>query len=298
MDRTTSAPGSARIDIAAASVLTGVAALVGASPMIGASASSEGSSSSVAPGPDVCLEADASLLDVEGWGAVHRAIAAAVEDEPEFFPDAAMVSFPDLTQSWVPSGSPTVRIGIWGTGGNHAGWTDVGRERIAGTDCLSDGADWPGGVARELVVEAAVRMLAVGRRQLDGGEPLVPTEAEADIDVEFHPAERRVRTILDWSKPVLGPIRVGGLCWIDDVLGADVGEVTVRSQADMDVTIGGEAGCALFQEFLDERGGGERAVDLLPTEVDLADGYIVSFVVETIDLDGSVIVMAGSIGIR
>jgi hypothetical protein len=153
-------------------------------------------------------------------------------------------------------------------------------------------------ISHGLVLASAELMLAVARLPQGGGDPLVPEDAEADIDVEFHPTENRVRTILDWSKPVLGPIRVGGSCWIDDVLGADAGEVVVRSTADVDVTIGGEAGCLLFQEFLDEKGAGERAVDLLPTEIALVDVTVVRFAVGSVDLDGSAIVMAGSIGIR
>ncbi len=283
-------------------VLVTVAAvvLVSTSPVIRAgtpSADRVRSSSSLAADPGLCLEVESSVLDAKAWREVLRAATVAVGQEPDFFPDGAIVSSPDLTRAWEPQGVDTVKIGIWGTGGDDPGSTDERRERLAGLDCLTDGSEWTVMTSHDLVLAAAELMLAEARLPQDGGEPLVPKDAEADIDVEFHPAEWRVRTILDWSKPVIGPIRVGGLCWIDDVLGADAGDVVVRSRADVDVTIGGEAGCALFQEFLDEKGAGERAVDLLPTEIALADGTVVRFAVGSVDLDGSAIVMAGSIEI-
>jgi hypothetical protein len=88
------------------------------------------------------------------------------------------------------------------------------------------------------------------------------------------------------------------LCWIDDVLAADAGEIVVNSQADMEVDFGGEAGCALFQEFLDETGAGERAIGLLPTEIPMADGAVVRFGVRSVEVEDSTIVMVGSIEAR
>jgi len=293
-------PLTAKIGIAAMSVLLGVAALVSASPAIRAnttSADSDRSTSSLASNPGMCLEAESSVLDAESWGEVLRAVELAAAGEPDFFPDAAIATLPDLTQPWDRGASPTVRIGIWGTGGSDPGSTDERRERLAATDCLRDGSAWTTTISHELVLAAAESMLAGARLPQDDGELLIAEDIEADIDVELHPTEQRVRTILDWSKPVLF-FRVGGLCWIDGVLAADAGEVVVSSQADMDVTIGGEAGCALFQEFLDETGAGERAIGLLPTEIPMADGSVVRFVVRSVEVESSAIVMAGSIEVR
>ena len=286
--------------LAATCALLGAVVLVSTSPVIGASTPSvdpDLSSSSLTSNPGLCLEAEAALLDAEAWREVLRAVAVAVEGEPDFFPDAAIVSLPDLTRSREPEDVPSVKIGIWGTGGNDTGSTDERRERLTATDCLRDGSEWTTTISHDLVLAAAELRLTEARLPQDGGDPLVPKEAEADIDVEFHPTEQRVRTILDWSKPVLF-FRVGGLCWIDDVLAAGAGEIVVSSQADMEVDFGGEAGCALFREFLDETGAGERAIGLLPTEIPMADGAVVRFAVRSVEVESSTIVMAGSIEIR
>jgi hypothetical protein len=294
-------PLTTRVGIAVVSVLLSVAALVSTSPVIRASTPSadpDQSSSSLASDPGMCLEAESSVLDAEAWGEILRAVAVAVEGEPDFFPDGAIISLPDLSRPWEPQGVDTVKIGIWGTGGNDPGSTDERRERLAGTDCLRDGSEWTTTISHALVLAAAERILAGARLPQDDGELLISEDIEADIDVEFYPTEQRVRTILDWSKEAF-LLRVGGLCWIDDVLAADAGEVVVSSQAGKDVTpVVGEAGCALFQEFLDETGAGERAIDLLPTEISLADGTVVRFVVESVEVLDTEIVMAGSLETR
>ncbi len=286
--------------------LTTVIALAGALTITAAASAQQPSPSApsgadaaptIASNPGICLEADSSGLDADDWGEVLSAVELAAEGEPDFFPDAAVVTSFDLTQPWDPGAFPTVRIGIWGTGGSDPGSTAERRERLSATDCLRDGSGWTTMISHDLALAAAELMLAEARLPQDGGEPLVPKEAEADIDVELYPTEQRVRTILDWSKPVL-IFRVGGLCWIDDVFAVGVGEIVVSSQADMEVDFGGEAGCALFQEFLDETGAGERAIGLLPTEIPMADGSVVHFVVRSVEVESSAIVMAGSIDVR
>jgi hypothetical protein len=293
-------PLTTRVSIAAMSVLLSVAALASTSPAIRADTPSpdpDRSTSSLASNPGVCLEAGSSVLDAEAWVEVLRAVELAAEGEPDFFPDTAIVTLPDLTQPWDRGAFPTVRIGIWGSGGSDSGSTDERRERLAATDCPGDGSGWTTAISHDLMLAAAELMLAEARLPQDGGEPLVPEEAEADIDVELHPTEQRVRTILDWSKPVLF-FRVGGLCWIDDVLAAAAGEIVVSSQADMKVDPLAEAGCALFQKFLDETGAGERAIGLLPTEIPMADGSVVRFVVQSVEIHDMEVVMAGSIETR
>lgn len=246
----------------------------------------------------LCLGAATSLVDPGAWNEILDAVTVAAERNTDFFPDAVVVSTPDLTQPWDPGASPTVKIGIWGTGGSDPGSSTEGLARLAATDCLSDASEWTTTITHDLVLAAAKRMLADARLPLDGEEPLVPRDAKAGIDVEFYPDEQRVRTILDWSKPAL-LFDVGGLCWIDDALGAEAGEVVVSSQAGKDVTpVVGEAGCALFQEFLGETGAGERAIELLPPEISLADGTVVRFVVDSVEIHGTEIIMAGSIETR
>jgi hypothetical protein len=244
--------------------------------------------------PGICLEAASSLVDPGPWSEILATVTATAGLDTDFFPHAAVLTFPDLTRSWEPGAYPTVRIGVWGAAAVDPASTAEQRAFLATADCLGDGSEWTRTVSHDLTLAAAERILAGARLPQPDGELLISDDIEADIDVEFHPEEQRVRTILDWSKPVLFA-RVGGMCWIDDVLGAAAGEVVVRSEAGMDVTFGGGAGCALFQEFLGEKGAGERAVDLLPTEVSLADGTVVRFVVESLEVHDMEIVMAGSI---
>jgi hypothetical protein len=291
--RTSIGPSARRRLVPAVLVLAVVGSMVA-----GASVRAQSADEDTASEPGMCLEAAASLVDPGAWNEILDAVTVAADLDTDFFPDASALAFPDLTQPWDPGTVPTVKIGIWGTGAGDPGSTNEGSGRRAATDCLRDGSEWTTTISHDLVLAAAERILAGARLPQPDGELLISEDVEADIDVEFHPDEQRVHTILDWSKSVIGPLRVGGLCWIDDVLGADAGEVVVRSEADMAGGIGAEAGCALFQEFLDETGAGERAVDLLPTEIFLADGTVVRFFVESVEVHDAEIVMMGSIETR
>jgi hypothetical protein len=271
-------------------------AVVG-SMVAGVSVRAQGPEGDAASEPGLCLEAASSVLDPGAWSEILDTVTVAVERNTDFFPDAAVVTLPDLTQPWDPGAFPTVRIGIWGTGGSDPGSTAERLERLAATDCLREGSEWTTTISYELVLGAAESMLAGARLPQDDGELLIAEDIEADIDVEFYPSEQRVRTILDFSKPVL-IFDVHGTCWIDDVFAVDAGEVVVTSQADMKGDIGASRGCALFQEFLDETGAGERAIGLLPTEIPLADGSVVRFVVRSVEVDDSALVMAGSVEMR
>jgi hypothetical protein len=271
-------------------------AVVG-SMVAGVSVRAQSADEDTASDRGLCLEAATSLVDPGAWNEILDAVTVAAERNTDFFPEAIVVSIPDLTQPWDPGAFSTVRIGIWGSGGSDPGSTGERLERLAARDCLRDGSEWTTTISHELVLAAAESMLAGARLPQDDGELLIAEDIEADIDVEFYPTEQRVRTVLDFSKPVL-IFDVHGTCWIDDVLAADAGEVVVTSQADMKGDIGASRGCALFQEFLDETGAGERAIDLLPTEIPLADGSVVRFVVRSVEVDDSAIVMAGSIETR
>jgi hypothetical protein len=245
--------------------------------------------------PGLCFEATSSVLVPESWAEVLQQITTATEQDSAFFPDAAIVTMPDLDHTWDPAAFPTIRIGIWGTGASELGSSEQLRDQLAHADCLREGSEWTTVVSHDLVLAAAESILADARLPQDGAEQLVSDDVEADIDVTFHPAEQRIRTNLEWSKPVFGPVNVGGQCWIDDVLAADAGQVIVISGAGSDVSLGGEAGCALFQEFLDEQGAGQRASHLLPKEFSLADGSTVDVAVQSVDVRDSEIVLAGAL---
>jgi hypothetical protein len=109
-----------RLGIGAVSALLVAVVLIHPSPVIRAvtpSAHPDRVSPAVGPSPGIRLEAEAATLDPEGWSELLRAVGVAVDGEPDVFPAAAIVSLPDLNVPWEPEGVPTVRMGIWGTGG-------------------------------------------------------------------------------------------------------------------------------------------------------------------------------------
>ena len=243
--------------------------------------------------PDVCLGIASSVLDDGGWAGLTDAVTEAVRGRLDFFPDGvtAVLSDPALQDPSTNTGSV---VDIWGI---SASGSAPQRERPidpSGADCQRPGHAWTLAIRHDLLQATAERLLAGARRSADGAEPLVPTEAEAEIDVEFDLATRRIRTILDWSKPVAF-FEVGGLCWIDDVLQVEGGTVVVHSTAARDVTLGGDAGCDLFGQFLDAQGAGARAAQLLPSVLVLADGDTLRLVVESIEVDQATLVFSGSV---
>jgi hypothetical protein len=131
---------------------------------------------------------------------------------------------------------------------------------------------------------------------MDGG-PLIPEDAEAAISVELHPAESRVRTMLDFSVPA-GPFRLDGTCWIDEVLRTDPGSggPTAALATGMDVAPFAESGCAKFEEFMAGRGAGARALDLVPAVATPGDGTEVRLATSSISIDGDRIVLTGGTG--
>jgi hypothetical protein len=249
----------------------------------------------VGSGPGLCIEATSLVLDPDSWAHVLNEITVATERSPAFFPDATIVTSPDLGETSDLGAFPTIRIGIWATGASDLDSVDQLQAQLARAGCLHDGSDWNMVISHDLVLAAAESILASARLPQDGEERLISDDVEAAIDVGLYPAEQRIRTILEWNKPVFGPVGVGGSCWIDDVLNVDAGHVIVMSEAAMDVSLGGEAGCAVFEEFLDGQGAGQRAAELMPTEFSLADGSTVDLVVQSIEVRESEIVLAGAV---
>jgi hypothetical protein len=253
-----------------------------------------GTGTSNATGPGLCLEVASSIVEPGAWSEILDAFREAADGKPSFFPDAAIVTLPDLAQPWDSQAVTSVRIGIWSTGGSDPGSTDQRRGDLASADCTRGGSDWAVTISHDLVLAAGEEMLAGARLPQGGEEPIIPGNAETDLELEFHPAEQRVRTILEWSREAFF-IELGGWCWIDDVLGAEAEQAVVSSSAGLDVTFGSEAGCELFQDFLDEVGLGERALQLLPTEIVLADGTVIRFGVGAVEVQDSAIALSGPI---
>ncbi len=274
-----------RIGSAAISMLLIAAAAVGTSPLARAA--------EAASTPGVCLEAEASTVDAEAWAQVLEAIEAAVDDEPDFFPDATILSLPDLTQPWEPESVSTVRIGIWGSGAGEPGSSGARLERLAATHCLLAGTSWTTTISHELLQAGAERILAAALLPDATGVPPIREGAEAAIAVEFDPAERRVRTTLEFNVPV-GIWNPGGTCWIDDVLGVDAASerVVTSTTTGMRVDPFMESGCQKFQAFMTEGGAGEQALSLLPTTVALTDDTSVSFMAASVEVNSEAIVMS------
>jgi hypothetical protein len=252
------------------------------------------SADAAGPPPGVCFAVASPLLDADGWTRVTDAVAEAARERRDFFPDGLTVTVHDAAVSEALSATTGGSLDIWGIDPS-----DVHRQLDrpigpAAADCLRPGHVWTLVIRQGLLRAAAERLLAGARDPVDGAEPLVPVDARATIDVEFDPMTRRIRTILDWSKPVAF-FDVGGQCWIDDVLDAAGGRVVVRSTAGRDVTLGGDAGCDLFMRFLESEGAGTRAVSMLPGVIGLDDGSTLRLVVESIEVDQATLVFSGSV---
>ncbi len=248
------------------------------------------------PAPAVCIEADAAALDPGAWAEVLEAIELATEQKPDFFPDATVVSVPDLTEPWDAADTPTVRIGIWATASDAPDSAGDGRQGLAATDCLADGASWTTTISGELLQAGAERILAGARLPDDSGSPPIREDAEAAIAVELDPADGRVRTTLQFTVPV-GPLRLGGTCWIDDALAIDgaSGTAVTRASSGMDVDPFTESACQKFAAFMTEGGAGEQALALLPVAIALSDGATARFVTTSATVSDQGVVMSGAV---
>jgi len=248
--------------------------------------------------PGLCLEATAAAADGgDGgeWTEVIDAVFAAAAQQSDFFPGPTVASIPDPTSSWDPASTPTIKIGIW-SGGADDPESDAARlERLAGTDCQTEDAGWTTVITHELLLAGAERILAAARLPDERGETLIPEGAFADIDVEFHPADRRVRTTLEFEVDIGFGITISGDCWIDDVLSVEGGHVIASSTADMDTTPFGDRACSKFERFMVAGGAGERAVGLLPAAVPLSGGTDLVFVASAVELSDSTISLLGTV---
>jgi len=262
----------------------------------GVHADTTGTLAEAGAAPAVCIEADASALDRGAWAEVLEAIEMATEQKPDFFPDARVVSVPDLTEPWDAVDTPTVRIGIWASASDAPDSAAGRRQRLVATDCLADGASWTTTISGGLLQAGAERILAGARLPDDSGSPPIREDAEAAIAVELDPADGLVRTTLQFNVPV-GPLRLGGTCWIDDTLAVDgaTGTAITRASSGMDVDPFTESACQKFAAFMTEGGAGEQALALLPLEITLDDGMTARFVAASATVGDQSLVMSGAV---
>ena len=292
-DKVMRSPVVSRLGIASVVIAGGCALSAGATSVRAETADTD---TGARPAPAICIEADASALDPGAWAEVLEAIELATERQPDFFPDAAIVSVPDLTAPWETTDIPAVRIGIWATADDAPDSAEDRQQDVAAADCLADAAGWTTTISGDLLQAGAERILAGARLPDESGTPPIREDAEAAITVEFDPAEGRVRTTLEFKVPI-GFLRLGGTCWIDDVLSVDpaTGTVVTSASTGMNVDPFTESACQKFGAFMTEGGAGEQALSLLPVAIPLADGTTARFVATSANVSARGIVMSGAL---
>lgn len=116
---------------------------------------------------------------------------------------------------------------------------------------------------------------------------------DSNVEVRWYPDEARVRTWLEFEGPLGIP---NGTCWIDDTLSIDEGGAARASaETGLQTSPFAEGACGRFFDYLPLGGAGQQAITLLPTEVSLADGSVLRFSVETVDVESDAIVISGAI---
>lgn len=230
--------------------------------LVAAPAATTGQTPSDEPA-DVCLDV-AVDLPPEVEARLVEAIEQVVAEDPTLFPR------PLIT----PRASG---IDI------HSGHPDLPTR--GGRPCSLLGSEWTARFARDFLVEGAELMLQQAERT---------PGFESTIELEWFPAESRIRSSLDFSGPFGIP---SGTCWVDDTLTVDAGSGRVVASGDrgMDVSLFGDVVCDRFYGNLPKGGAGEQAAGLLPSEVSTDDGRLLRFVAETVQVLDDALVMAGSI---
>jgi hypothetical protein len=212
---------------------------------------------------DICLETRPGALDDGEWTALVDATTEAVGSSPALFPQ------PDLRLD----GS---RLDV------HSGHEDLTPGEGA---CLEDGSDWSARYDRGFLQAGAERMLAEA--------PTTPG-IESSVTIEWHPAETRLRTLLEFSGPFDIP---SGRCWIDDVLAVDdaTGTVVASAERGLETSPFAESACGRFYDHLPAGGAGEQAVTLVPSRVVLDGGGSLHLVPVQVTVLDDAIVVSGAL---
>jgi hypothetical protein len=214
-----------------------------------------------APAADVCLELAPEVVGPEEWSSVVAAVAEAVTPRTALFPA------PSLDE----------------TGTRLAIDAGDGEATPATSSCLESGFEWSARFDRAFLQAGAERMLAEA--------PTTPGITSA-VDIEWLPAESRLRTVLVFAGPLDIP---NGTCWIDDVIAIEDGVVTASGERGLRTSPFAEGACGRFYEHLPQGGAGEQAVTLLPATVMLSDGRRLRFEAQDVSVREDALVVSGSL---
>ena len=236
----------------------------------------------------MCVGLQASAVPPGAWGDIVGAIGGAARARPLIFPDAAIETIPTLDGSGGTDTTSDVQIGIWDTGGSDPAGAAQRLQTLASGTCLGTSDAWTATISRDLLLAGSLRILETA--------PLDPdVRASIELEVELHPADDMVRTVLRFA--VAGGFS-HGICWVDDGLTIDTSTGRALSSdqvfADLQFGIPGNA-CERFRAFMPEGGAGGQAIALQPVEITLADGSTVRFVATSVDVQDADIVLAGHI---
>ena len=208
---------------------------------------------------DVCLDTAPAAVAAEEWEAISGAVAEAVASRPAHFPYPTVDQEPD-------------RLDI--SSGNV-------QEARGYAPCLMPGYEWSARFGRAFLDAGADRMLDEA--------PTTPG-IDSSVDIEWHPAEARLRTVLVFAGPLDIP---NGTCWIDEQLAVAADTVVVRSDQGVRTSPFAEGACGRVFDHLPDGGAGEQAVTLLPAAVSLPDGGQIRFVAQTVEVREDALVVAG-----
>ena len=201
--------------------------------------------------------------------------------------DEALPTYVDLVSQVVAQNDalfPEPTIATTETGLDiHSGHSELPAR--SGQPCLMHEFDWTARFARDFLLEGAELMLEQASKT---------PGFESSIELDWFPADARVRSTLTFSGPFGIP---KGTCWIDDALSIEPesGRAVASGERGMDVSPLGDVVCARFYDNLPDGGAGEQAVSLLPTEVPLGDGQALRFVAETVHVSDDAVVVAGTL---
>jgi hypothetical protein len=222
------------------------------------------------PGADVCLEIGSGAVTDAEWAALVGPVTDAIRSHAALFP------------------APTVsergtRIDIDADtriepDAGHAAELSDGN-----ASCLEAGRAWTARFGREFLETGADRMLAEA--------PTTPG-IDSSVDLEWYPAETRLRTTLVFSGPLDIP---NGTCWVDDALTVEDGVVLASGEHGVKTSLFAESACGRFFDHLPDGGAGEQAVTLLPSTIDVGDAGVLRFVAESVEVREDGVVVAGSL---
>jgi hypothetical protein len=228
------------------------------------------------PDVDVCLEIAASAVTSGSWAAIQESLADVLAERTALFPA------PTLEASAHPGvvGAAPASMAISIDAG-HAGR----RAPLAFPGCLEPGFEWGARFSRSFLQAGADEMLA---------QAATTPGIDSRVDIEWYPAEQRLRTMLAFAGPLDIP---NGRCWIDDVLSIDsaTGLAVASGEQGLRTSPFAEGACGRFFGQLPDGGAGGQAVTMLPTSVGQTDGRVLRFIASRVLVTDEDITIGGSL---